>query len=209
MNKICVDVDAAVARALNFESKLPPDTLALEGYSGYKGRHLLNNLAAVFTPYVEVGCFWGSTLICAAYKNEGLIVGVDNFTDETKPGHYMLASRQRLLRTLEAYSDIARPSLIDASCWNVPLSGFKCCFFDGGHTEQEHADSLIRLAPWFTDCFVFVVDDYNRQNVRDGTQRGIEMAKLKVESFTGVGGMGTDDKEGWWNGMGIFVLSKQ
>lgn len=201
-------VEHAIAAAQLYRSKLPPETLPLAGYSGRKGRHLLNNLAALFTPYVEVGCYRGSTLISAAYDNKGLIVGVDNFTDETKPGQFMVGTRQVLLDNLRAYSAWARPSLIDAPCWDVPLSGFACGFFDGGHTEEDHLNAVTRLHTWFQPCFVFVVDDFNRQNVRDGTLRGIKEASLVTEFYRHLGAEIGDDADGWWSGMGVFVLSR-
>lgn len=203
-------VKMALERAEHFESKLPPDAFRFDdSYSGRKGRHLLNNLASVFWPYVEVGCYLGSTLIAASYDNDGLIVGVDNFTDETKPGQYMVDNRRRLFERLSHYSDRARPSVIDAACWTLKLSGFQCCFFDGEHSEQGHADSLIRLYDWFTPQFIFLVDDYNRLNVRQGTRRGIETRKLRVDYELWLGAHDPpDDRIGWWNGLGVFVLSK-
>jgi hypothetical protein len=201
-------VKIALEKAERFESKLPPDTLPLVGYSGHKGRHLLNNLAALFTPYVEVGCFRGSTLICAAYDNAGLILGVDNFTDECRLGEYMVETRRALLQNMAQYSDRSRCSLIDSPCWAVNLTGVPCCFYDGGHTEQDHANALVMLARWFCGQFVFVVDDFNRQGVRDGTQRGIDGAKLTVDFYAYLGAAEVDDTVGYWSGMGVYVLSK-
>lgn len=200
-------VKMAMAKADSFDSKLPPQTLPIEGYSGRKGRHLLNNLASLYTPYVEVGCYQGSTLICAAYDNTGLIVGVDNFTDETRPGDYMLVNRQALLANMRTYSERSRCSIIDSSCWTLTLSGVKCCFYDGGHTEQDHFDSLL-LNHWFCPQFVFVVDDFNRQNVRDGTEKAIQSLGLTVDFRCHVGADIGDDPIGWWSGIGVYVLSK-
>lgn len=198
----------AIAKAGRFESKLPPETLEIEGYSGRMGRHFLNNLAGRFQPYVEVGCFRGSTLICAAYDNPGLVVGVDNFTDETQPGTYMAGTRQTLLENMRCHSDRSRPSLLDASCWKVHLTGFQCCFFDGAHTEQDHMDAVTHLSTWMTPQFVFVVDDFNRQSVREGTLRGIAAGNLRIDFELWLGAQGTDDRTGWWNGFGVYVLSK-
>lgn len=202
------EVKAAIVRAEMFESKLPQETLDLPGYSGRKGRHFLNNLAAAFSPYVEVGCFQGSTLICAAYKNDGPVIGIDNFTDETKPGVYMVDTRRALLLAMLDHSHLSRPSLIDASCWDVKLAGVSCCFFDGAHSEQDHVDSVVRLYDWFRSEFVLVVDDFNRKNVRIGTEKGIEQCKLRVLFRTHLGAEAVDDSIGWWNGFGVYVLSK-
>ena len=206
-----VDLTAlAVERAERWESKLPPDAFNFDdSYSGRKGRHLLNNLAGTFLPYIEVGCYLGSTLIAAAYDNPGLVVGVDNFTDETKPGRYMVENRRRLLERLSHFSDRARPSLIDAPCWDLKLTGFLCGFYDGDHSAQAHIDALVKLAPWFSQSFVYVIDDYNRQNVRDGTAAGISAARLKVDFEMRLGEHAPpDDRLGWWNGIGVFVFTK-
>lgn len=205
-------VRVAIEQANQYRSKLPMEAFNFDdSYSGRKGRHLLNNLATLFKPYFEVGCYLGSTLIAASYDNPGLIVGIDTFVDATKPGVYMVDTRRRLLDRLSKYSDRARPSLIDASCWDLkPLGAFQCCFYDGDHTEQAQADALIKMYDWFTPQFTLVVDDYNRQNVRDGTRRGITERELRVdyEIWLGGGIEPPDDRLGWWNGMGVFVLSK-
>lgn len=203
-------VDQALRQANDGVSKLNSDVRHLQGYSGVKVRHLLNNLAAQFTPYVEVGCYLGSTLIAAAYGNSGLIVGVDNFTDETRPGEYMVGTRRTFLNNLSRYSDIARPSLIDASCWDLKgfFSGVKCCFFDGAHTYEDHVRSVTELGDWFADDVVFVVDDFNRQNVREATDAGIRRSKFVVQLSMRFGADKTDDGEGWWNGIGVYLLSR-
>ena len=207
---IVSQVEQAIARATNFQSKLPADTLPLTGkaMSGKRERHLLNNLAAVFTPYVEVGCFHGSTLLAAAYRNTGLIVGVDNFVSGS-------GNRQTLLQNLMTYGE-ARASVIDASCWNVPLTGFRCCFWDGPHTKEDQKNALVALRHWYTDTFVFVVDDWQRPEVVEGTREGIATAGLRVDFekvLTSPGdpaafANGVGNSDWWWCSLGVFVLTQ-
>lgn len=207
---IVSQVEQAIAHALNFQSKLPADTLPLTGkaMSGKRERHLLNNLAASFTPYVEVGCFHGSTLLAAAYRNTGLIVGVDNFASGAN-------NRQTLLQNLMTYGE-ARASLIDASCWSVPLTGFRCCFWDGPHSKEDQKNALVALRHWYADTFVYVVDDWQRPEVSEGTMEGITTAGLKIEfqkELTSPGdpasfASGVGNSDWWWCSLGVFVLTQ-
>lgn len=199
----------AIDDAQALKSKLTPEAMTGEGYSGKCVRHLVNNLAAAFTPYVEVGCYQGSTLIAAGWGNKGLILGIDNFSDETKPGQYMVETRRRFLCNLAKWSGEARPAFIDGSCWDVALSGVQCCFFDGDHSEQSHYDSIDKLYGWFDQVFVFAVDDFNRENVRTSTQAAIASRGLSIHFSAWLGRNGTDDREGWWNGVGVYVLGKE
>lgn len=205
-------VKKAVEDAGAMKSKMPPETLDIPGMSGKRGRHLLNNLATWFTPYIEVGTHVGSTLISAAYHNKGLIVGNDCFVgvDQYDPYNppYVPQYRRLLMENMARYAEDSRPSFIDSPCWGLNLSGFKCCFFDGGHLEIDHANSLPLIRPWMTDTFVFVVDDWMRDNVRTGTFRGMEVSRLRVDYQHDLPGTGEGDNEGFWCGMAVFVLSK-
>ena len=68
-------------KCLNYESKLPSWILELEGMSGKKYRHFINNLIN-FVPnckYLEIGCWKGSTLCSALYNNNVIAYTVDNW----------------------------------------------------------------------------------------------------------------------------------
>src|SRR5262249_22594802 len=68
--------------AIRGASRLEPEGLAIEGMSDARMRRLLNTLGSRVRTYLEVGCYHGSTLIAAAYRNPRLwALGVDNFTE--------------------------------------------------------------------------------------------------------------------------------
>jgi hypothetical protein len=93
---------------------------------------------------------------------------------------------------------------------------FNVYLYDGEHYEQDHFQALTYYYEVLEDEFIFIVDDFNWPEVRDGTFKSIEHLKLDVvfrhEIF-----MSPEDLEGmpnhkgktsWWNGIGIFLLRK-
>ena len=58
-------------KALNCESKLPPWILNIQGMSGKKYRHFINNLfsSILNCRYLEIGSWKGSTLCSAIFNN--------------------------------------------------------------------------------------------------------------------------------------------
>lgn len=212
---------AAIAHAEQHQSKLPLATLLSGGttdptgqfrgvsMSGRKGRHLLNNLAAQLTPYLEIGTFMGGTLLSAGYRNSGLILGVDNFVyDFQQLLPQPLDPRSTLLSNLAACPE-ARVSFLEGDCFSLPpVPGFQCVFFDGDHTEEAQCQALTVLKSWYTETFIYVVDDWNWPAVRRGTDRGLREGGYEVACSLNLGSYDADAVDAYWNGMGLFVLRK-
>ena len=80
-------------------------------------------------------------------------------------------------------------------------------FMDIEHTYESHYNFLNKFYEKIDNTFVYVVDDWNWLQVRDATFKSIEDLKLKTlfkeEIFTK-----GEDKNDYWNGLGIFVLNK-
>ena len=56
--------------------------------------------------------------------------------------------------------------------------------------------------------FIFVVDDWEDDKVREATALGILDANLKTLAYHRLGQGEHESKAGWWNGLGTFVLAK-
>jgi asparagine synthetase A len=84
--------------------------------------------------------------------------------------------------------------------------------YDGEHSYDSHYKAL----PYYIDCmddiFIFVIDDWNWEQVRESTNKSIEDLKLKVlwkkEIKLSDDNSTTHEKTTWWNGIGIFLLQK-
>ena len=93
---------------------------------------------------------------------------------------------------------------------------FNVYLFDGDHSELDHFKALEYYLPVLNDEFIFMVDDWNWPNVRDGTMRAIRELDLIVEFRHEIFVSGDDlqnmpnhkGKQTWWNGIGIFLLKK-
>lgn len=191
------------------------DIMTFEGYTGKKTRHFYNNICNTNNVvYLEIGTYYGSSSISAVYKN--------NLTDSLFIDNWsQFGGNSDIFKdNIEKYIGTSKYSFIEGDCWKVDLSEIKPRFniylFDGAHTEMDHFNALDYYLPVLQNQFIFLVDDFNWANVRDGTMRAIRELNLKIifrhEIF-----MSPDDVKGmpnhigrltWWNGIGCFLLQK-
>ena len=153
----------SLAKADREESKINDSVLKLQGMSGTKFRHFLNNLCAFpGTRYFEIGTWLGSTLISAMYGNNGVLedaVGCDNFCE-------FGASEKELWTSIHSLAPNSPARFLNQDCFSIDLKAVfpkpvTVYFYDGyhGYKEQEwaftHFDSIL------DDVFIAIVDDWN------------------------------------------------
>lgn len=215
---VIIHIKDSIIKAKNGKSKISQEILDYEGYSGVMTRHfynnLLNNPFHNDTRYLEIGTWNGSSSISAIYKNKIIdSMFVDNWSQFGGTTEKFLEAIQTFGNTKSQYQ------FIENDCWKIDLKKLKkynVYLFDGDHSELDHYKSLEYFYPVLEDVFIFIVDDWNWPNVRDGTMRAIYHLKFKVlfrhEEF-----MSWEDtldmpnhigKNKWWNGIGIFLLKK-
>lgn len=166
-------------RAILEDGKLPPELLALEGMSGKKYRIFINNLieAVDDARYLEIGVWQGSTLCSAIYKNRVRATAIDDWSEYGGPADRFFANLSRFKGPEAALSFLDN----DFRAVNFRAIGkFNVYLFDGPHEEQDQRDGLICVQPALDEQFVLIVDDWNWDVVRRGTQVGIREAGLKV-----------------------------
>ena len=95
------------------------------------------------------------------------------------------------------------------------LPKFNIYMYDGDHSIVSQYSALTYYIHNLDDYFIYVVDDWNWRDVRTGTFLAIQDLKLKTLFSKEI--RLTDDNthtpndiayNNWWNGIGIFVLSK-
>jgi hypothetical protein len=203
---------------LDSETKDGKEILEYDGMTGTRTRHFYNNICnsdeVQNIKYLEVGTWNGSSSMSAAYKNKISALFIDNWSQfGGDPGIFK--------ENMSKYAKDAEVFLLESDCWEVDLNEldmgpFNVYLYDGAHTELDHFKSLDYYYPILEDVFIFMVDDWNWPNVRDGTMRAINKLKLHVlfrhEEF-----ISEDDlqnmpkhqgKKTWWNGMACFLLEK-
>jgi hypothetical protein len=123
-------------------SKLPDEILAVEGYSSFLVRRLLNNLCDFDgCRYVEVGTWQGATALSASYLNRGSFKAIDNFSEFGGP-------REVCLRNRERWRAQCHFELIDADVWSydiATLGPVNVYFYDGAHTDDEQYKAFTRF----------------------------------------------------------------
>jgi len=187
-------------------SKLPPEVLALAGFSSPAVRHLLNNLCDFpGCRYLEIGTWQGSTALAASYLNPGSFVAVDNFSQFDGPRRQCLEHRDR-------WRGRCRFDLVDADAWALDparLGPVNVYFYDGGHAEDEQFRAFARFDPILADPFIAVVDDWNWPQVRHGTRRAFAHLGYHPAATWELRSPGNRTVDGWWNGLLLAVIHKR
>jgi hypothetical protein len=197
----------AIKAAEKEQSKLPQSILKLDGMSSPKNRHLLNNLCMMDNSrYLEIGVWKGSTFISALLNNECSVetaTGIDNWSEFGGP--------------ISEFEDNCRKYLpdrkfvfINNDCFKVPKETLErdvnIYFYDGNHTLEATCLAFIYYYPILADEFIMIVDDWNHEDARKGTNLALQSdlfeIKFKRELISPHGGE-------WWNGLLLMVLKKK
>ena len=74
-------------------------------------------------------------------------------------------------------------AFIENDCFKVDVSmlpKFNIYMYDGNHTNDSHYKALVHYYNCLDDIFIFIVDDWNWIDVRNGTMKSIQKLNLKV-----------------------------
>lgn len=201
-----MNIKQSIDEADSLVSKLTDEYISkLEGLSSPMVWHLLNNLCAQSDTYLEVGCFKGSTLLAALYKNPVYAVAIDNFSMSA-------ATRE------EFYSNTkgAKFTFYEQDAFTFDVSKIKkpikLYFYDGDHSSEAHYKALTHFAPALADEFVYVCDDWDLTRMKTCTFTALKDLKYKIIECHELKGktMGTEEerKASWWGGIGIVKVQK-
>ena len=181
-----------------------------EGMSGQRFRAFLHQLSKLLGDfnYLEIGVWKGSTAACILFESRAKALLIDNWSQFGGPS-------KSARRNLKKYIDSGSATLVDSSLERILVDGItfspKLYFYDGDHEYESHFKAIQLLERLDFECVILVIDDWNWENVREGTREGITHSRLKVykewEIVTlnsPIGGK----YSAWHNGTYICVLSK-
>ena len=194
----------AIRRAEGSDWCLPDSVTSIKSFTGHKVQHFLDALCShPDTVYLEIGTWNGGTMAAAAWGNLGSFTGIDRFSDfgGSPDG------------TREKFREVGvNARLIEADCWTVPMAelpqGVNVFFYDGPHDFESHRRALPHFAEIVAPQFIFVVDDWEDDKVREATALGILDANLKTLAYHRLGQGEHESQAGWWNALGVFALAK-
>jgi hypothetical protein len=205
-------IDTSITNAENGKSKLIDEILAMDGMTGKKTRHFYNNLLNTDDArYLEIGTWKGSSVCSAMYGNNAKVICIDNWSEFGGP-------KDIFLQNFNKYKGNNIAGFIENDCYKIDVSEFPKCniyMYDGNHTADSHYKALTHYYSCLDDIFIFIVDDWNWESVRNGTFYAITKLNLKILYYKEIrltyDNSHTPSKEAsetWWNGIYIAVLQK-
>ena len=205
-------VETAFQNAENNISKITNDIINMEGMSGTKTRHFYNNLLNTKDArYLEIGTWKGSSVCSAMSGNEANVICIDNWSEFGGPKSDFLVNFEKFKGENEAF-------FIENDCFKVDISvlpKFNIFMYDGNHTNESHYKALLHYYNCLDDIFIFIVDDWNWKDVRDGTINSIQKLNLKVLyekeirlTWNNSHTPQPQAKNTWWNGIYVAILQK-
>lgn len=205
-------IQTAFKNAENHTSKITNDIIHMDGMSGTMTRHFYNNLLNTEDArYLEIGTWKGSSVCSAMCGNKAKVVCIDNWSEFGGP-------KTEFLENFNKFKGDNDATFIEDDCYNINVSllpKFNIYMYDGNHTDESHYKSLLHYYDCLDDVFVFIVDDWNSTNVRNGTTQAIQKLNLKVLYERDIR-LTWDNTHtpyplamySWWNGIYVAILQK-
>jgi len=206
-------VETAFQNAENNISKITNDIINMEGMSGTKTRHFYNNLLNTEDArYLEIGTWKGSSVCSAMCGNKATVICIDNWSEFGGP-------KSEFLINFEKFKGENKATFIENDCYKVDVSTlpkFNIYMYDGNHTNESHYNALLHYYNCLDDVFIFIVDDWNWKDVRDGTFNSIQKLNLKVLYENEIKTTNNDthpewgspEQQEWHNGIYVAILQK-
>ncbi len=204
---IIAHVEGAFKRVEENKTKLPARAFEMYGLSARKTRIFYNNLCETSEPtnYLEVGAFQGSSTASSCYGNPNLTAYVvENWSEFS-------GSYDAFYQNSSWAYDWNRMHMFQHNFRAVDpeyLPEIHIYLYDGAHEKEDHKDAITKFASALARYSIILIDDWNWECVRAGTDEGFAESGLKIlykkEIFTNY-----DEKENdFWNGIGVFVVER-
>lgn len=204
--------------SLSQKKKINDFVLEMKGLSGRKYRSLINSLISKMKnpSYLEIGSWLGSTTCSAAFNNDLKITCIDNWSqsllNENFPEEKFKKNINKCITKktkLELFNkDFREVNYSKIGKHNIFL-------FDGPHHFKDHYDAIILAQPALNKKYILIIDDWNWDQVRAGTNSAILDLKLNVISKLeirttndGSSALITGKNSDWHQGCCFFVIEK-
>jgi protein O-GlcNAc transferase len=174
---------------------------------------LLNLAASLLGPgesYVEVGSYYGASLIGAMRGNAGDFVAIDRFSfeeHEVKGRKLPPASREGLEESLRSFG-CEGAVILEGDAFEVLEGGalgdrrVGVYYYDGPHDYESQVRGLRAIEPWLADEALLVVDDHDWEHVTRAT-RDYLAAEPRARLLLEIGGEPKGQPQ-WWEGVAVL-----
>jgi hypothetical protein len=206
-------IETAFQNAENNISKITDDIINIDGMSGTKTRHFYNNLLNTEDArYLEIGTWKGSSVCSAMCNNTARVICIDNWSEFGGP-------KSEFLVNFENFKGNNDATFIENDCFEVDVSTLpkiNIYMYDANHESENHYKALSHYYSCLDDIFIFIVDDWNWLNVRNGTIDAIQKLNLTVLYENEIRTTnddthsiwGSPEQKAWHNGIYVAILQK-
>jgi len=204
-------IQNAISEANLFRSKLSPEALQVPGFTSLKIRHLMNNLGAISSNYLDCGSHKGGTYCSTVFNNTNLqnAICIDDFREFNGDSPMI----ELLSNAGKFKPESVKMKLIQKDVWAVTEkdlpAGIDLYLYDSDHSLESQYKSVSYFLKSMADEFIFVVDDYSVwPQVKEGTEKGLKDSGLEIlfqqELYNGIPG----DNWGFHQGLFVALLRK-
>jgi hypothetical protein len=199
------------------QSNIPKNSeviTSIRGMSTPETRHCMNNINRYGENYLEIGSHRGSTFVSSMFGHNKKGWSIDNYTefcdvgfgpgeDGTHKQEFMTNIRKHLNCQINFFEEDSFK--FDLSKITEPVDVY---MYDGDHDQDKQRMAIEYYYPVLNDIFLFIVDDWNSQAVRDGTYEGIKntdcciLAELPLRTPV-------NSYDQWWSGIYMAFLAKE
>jgi hypothetical protein len=175
-------IEKSFESAKDNKSKLSDWVLGINGMSGVKYRHFINNLIENLKnpKYLEIGCWRGSTSCSALYGNLVDAYCIDNWVEFGGPKQEFMNNMQRCVDESEDKVGIEFEENDFRQVNYDKIGNYNVYMFDGPHEEDDQYDGVVIPQNALDNEFIFICDDWNWKKVRNGTEKSFLDLNLKV-----------------------------
>lgn len=208
----------AIEMAKNHQSKMDETAWSVPALSSLKIRHLMNNLGAISTRYLECGVHKGG-LFCSTIRNNPSLVDInatDSFAsdaDNEDKAYPQFSENATKCRGVDSACNllIGDTFKIDHSFVCGPIDLY---LYDAAHDYESQRKAMTHFLPVMADEFIVCVDDWQYGDVKTATMEGLHESGCTVlfqkelvnpEPYT-------EDQhlnDHWWRGCAVFLLRKE
>lgn len=205
MKRILIDHIQHSLSTVDQNTKLNQHALQMSGMSSFKVRNFLNKLLEMpDSRYLEIGVWRGATFYSALLGNSPkYAVAIDNFSQ--------FEGSENIFQ--ENLKDVGVPfEFINSDSFmtqdKLQSKKFNIYFYDGCHKEESQFKAIEYYYDNMDDEFIYLCDDWNGIEVRNGTRRAIEANKLSIIKEWDLPANYNGDLQNWWNGLWVSILRK-
>jgi hypothetical protein len=202
----------AIEMATNRQSKMDDVSWSVPALASLNIRHLMNNLGAISTKYLECGVHKGG-LFCSTIRNNTTLVDInatDSFAsdaDSEDKAYYQFSENVAKCKTDGLHCNLLIGDTFEIGPDNI-VGPVDLYLYDAAHDYDSQRKAITHFLPAMADEFILCVDDFDWPEVMTGTEEGIKDAGVDVlfqQTFEG----NNHDNDGWWNGFAVFLLRKK